>query len=160
MIRILGLDPGTRITGYGCIDFEPETRAVTYVECGTLETSAPDMRGKLEDLRKDAVELVREFKPAVGVLERAHIGKGPHAGLRLSEARGVLLAVLGEAGVDVAEYQPKSVKLSITAHGGASKEAVRGRVMRMLRLTTAPTLDSSDALALALCWAVRWRPRK
>lgn len=157
MIRICGFDPGTLVCGYGVIDFEPRTQGLVLVECGTLEPGSGSVQQRLDVLGRDAAELIREFKPAAAGLEHAYFGINPQSALRISEARGVLLRVCGEAGVPVEQYQPSSAKLSVAGSGRATKEQVRAVVMRALHLASPPKLDASDALAIAICRARRWR---
>lgn len=157
MIRIIGLDPGTRVCGYGVIDFDENTRRLAMVECGTLEPGSGDASTRLGVLGADALDLVREFGPAAAALECAHVGINRQTVMRIAEARGVLITVLAAEAVPFEEYQPSSMKRSVTGSGRASKEMVRQVVMRMLRLARPPELDASDALGLAVCRALRWR---
>jgi crossover junction endodeoxyribonuclease RuvC len=157
LIRIIGIDPGTKVTGYGVIDFDTMTRRMLYVECGTFELSAPTMEGKLNELRRDLTEVVTELRPTLAGLERAHVGAGPHAALRLSEARGVVIAVLTMLDVDVEQYQPSHAKKVVTSDGHATKPAVRSALMRLLGLSSAPSIDASDGLAQAVCRAIHFR---
>lgn len=157
MIRICGFDPGTRVCGYGIIDFEPRTQGLVFVECGTLEPGSGTAQQRLDDLGRDAADLLREFQPHTAGLEHAYFGINPQSALRISEARGVLLRVCGEVGVPVEQYQPSTAKLSVAGSGKATKEQVRAVVMRTLYLASSPKLDATDALAIAICRARRWR---
>jgi crossover junction endodeoxyribonuclease RuvC len=155
VIRILGLDPGTIVCGYGVIDVDLAVRSMALVECGTLEPGEGSVEQRLGVLGADAIEVIHEFKPAAGAIEKAHVGINPHAALRLAEARGVLIRVLDEGGVRTGQYQPSQVKLSVAGHGRATKEQVARVVMRLLHLARAPKLDTTDALAIAICHALR-----
>jgi crossover junction endodeoxyribonuclease RuvC len=157
VIRILGFDPGTRVCGYGVLDLEPMTRTMRFVECGTLEPGAGSAAERLGVLGRDAAEVVEEFRPDAGAIEMAHVGINPHAALRLAESRGVLLQLLVSEGIPVEQYQPSTVKLSVAGHGRASKDIVAQVVMRSLNLARPPKLDATDALAIAMCRALRWR---
>lgn len=157
MIRILGFDPGTRICGYGLIDFDPAVRSMALVECGTLEPGEGDASARLGVLGADARELVQEFTPVAAGIEKAHVGVNPQSSLRIAEARGVLVTVLSAEGVPFEEYQPSTVKLSVTGSGRASKETVQAVIMRLLHLARPPKLDATDALAMAVCRALRWK---
>lgn len=155
MIRILGFDPGTKVCGYGVIDFEPRTLAMALVECGTLEPGNGDVAARLGILRTDAEELVAEFRPDTAALELAHFRVNAQTALRLAEARGVLMGVLSAAAVPFAQYQPSSIKLSAAGHGRSTKEQVAAAVARELHLVGHAKLDTTDALATAITHARR-----
>lgn len=156
MTRVLGLDPGTRICGYGVIDWDQRTGGMQLVECGTLEPGAGGVVARLAVLRDDAAALVREFRPDEAALELAHVRFNMQTALRIAEARGVLIGVLSAAKVPFEQYQPSSIKLSAAGSGKASKEQVAVAVGRVLHLSGNPPLDATDALATAICRVRRW----
>lgn len=155
-VRILGIDPGSRVVGYGVIDFVE--RRPLCVECGVLRATGP-AAVRIAALVVDLGELVEEFDPDEASMELAHVGPFARAALVLSEARGALREELRRRGVPVTEYAPSQAKKVTAGRGNASKERVRTHVMRRLGLASEPRLDASDALALALTHAeMRRRP--
>lgn len=128
-----------------------------YLECGTLELREPDRLARLKSLAADAHELCLDLRPTVVVLELAHVGINPQAGLAIAEARGVIMGVVFELGIELAQYQPSQAKQVVTGRGNASKDHVSALLCRMLCLARAPKLDATDALALAVTHTVLGR---
>lgn len=159
-VRILGLDPGSITTGYGVIDHCPASRTQAYVECGVLRASGSDTAARIVSLGLDLDELIEEFAPDFASMERAWAGRYASAVIRLSEVRGAFTARLADRGVPLFEYEPSQAKKVVTGRGNASKPRVRSGVVALLRLRRPPTLDESDALALAVCHAVLGGRRK
>jgi crossover junction endodeoxyribonuclease RuvC len=158
-VRILGVDPGTRVVGYGLIDCRPGDRPA-YVECGVirLEETAP-MPERLKDLAAAIGEIIEEFTPRILSLEAAFHGKNAASALKLGQARGAVMVVAAARGLQVAEYPPAHVKRAVVGHGRASKDDVQARVQLLFGLARPPTADAADALAVALCHvhALPWR---
>jgi crossover junction endodeoxyribonuclease RuvC len=151
--RILGVDPGTRIVGYGLVDYRPGDRPV-YIECGVIRLAEDDpMPIRLSTLARAIAELIAEFAPKVMSLEAAFHGVNASSALKLGQARGAVMVVAAERGLDVAEYAPAYVKRAVVGHGRASKSDVQARVQLLFGLARAPTADAADALAIALCHA-------
>jgi crossover junction endodeoxyribonuclease RuvC len=150
--RILGLDPGSRFTGYGCI--ETEGSRSRLVEHGRIACSAQaPLAERLAQLSRELQGLVDRLEPSVAVLEEPFHGANSRSLIVLAQARGALLATLGSGGVPVAEFSPASVKKTVTGNGRADK----GQVIRMVGLLLgdagALSPDAADALAVALCFA-------
>jgi crossover junction endodeoxyribonuclease RuvC len=151
--RILGIDPGTRIVGYGVLDHRVGDRPV-YVECGVIRLTAADpMPVRLADLARAIAEIIAEFAPKVLSLEAAFHGINASSALKLGQARGAVMAVAAERGLEVAEYAPAYIKRAVVGHGRASKTDVMARVQLLFGLARPPTADAVDALAIALCHA-------
>lgn len=150
-VRILGIDPGTRVVGYGLVDHHPGGRAA-YVECGviTLEERDP-MPLRLSTLARAVAELIAEFTPRVLSLEAAFHGVNASSALKLGQARGAVMVVAAERGLEVAEYPPAYVKRAVVGHGRATKQDVTARVQLLFGLARPPRPDAADALAIALC---------
>ncbi len=156
-IRILGLDPGSRHTGFGVIDRRGSK--LTAIAKGRISlpgsTPLPERLGRLAvELR----EVVRRFEPRIAVLESLYHGVNPKSLIVLAQARGALIATLAADSVDVHEYTPAEVKTAVTGSGRADK----GQVSRMVRLILGLgeerlSADASDALAVAICFAQRLR---
>lgn len=151
----LGIDPGSQVTGYAFVS--TRRSEIESIEMGIWTTDRARSRAeKLASLATKARIEIEARRPDVAVVESLFNHRNVRSALALAEARGVLLSVLGEAGVPVAEYPPATVKKSISGAGGASKESVRRALARTLpaslvaSLQDAP-LDATDALALAVC---------
>jgi crossover junction endodeoxyribonuclease RuvC len=151
-VRILGLDPGSRVCGYGVIDGLP--RALRYVECGVLtarEGRAFEVR--LGEIARNLREVIDELAPDVVAVEDVFVHHNARSALALAQARGMVLAVVGLAGLSVASYPPALVKKTITGSGGAAKEQIGRMVRALIGLTSLPRADASDALAVAITHA-------
>jgi crossover junction endodeoxyribonuclease RuvC len=148
-VRILGLDPGSRVCGYGVIDFEGGD--ITYVECGIL--TAREERAVEERLGEIACglrEVIGELAPTVVAIEDVFTHQNPRSALALAQARGMALAVVGLAGLSVASYAPASVKKAVSGSGRADKEQVARMVQALIGLRSLPRADATDALAVAI----------
>lgn len=149
--RILGIDPGTRIVGYGVLDHRVGARPV-YVECGVIRLVAADpMPERLAALVRAIAEIIAEFAPKVLSLEAAFHGVNASSALKLGQARGAVMAIAAERGLEVAEYPPAYIKRAVVGHGRATKSDVMARVQLLFGLARPPTADAADALAIALC---------
>ena len=154
---VLGLDPGSRVTGYGVIrvtaQFKPE-----YVECGVLKSKAGDsMETRILEIATGVREVVEEFRPESVSMEGVFVQRNVQSALKLGQIRGALLLVVAEAGLQVYSYPPATVKKTVTGRGRASKEQLGRMIQTLLGLARTPAQDASDALAIALCHARHWR---
>ncbi len=152
--RILGVDPGSRICGYGVVDAEgPGCR---YIECGVL-TAKPSqpMEMRLGEMARWLTNVICELRPQVVAVEDVFSKVNPRTALALAQARGMVLAVAGMSGLEVYSYPPAVVKKSVTGKGRASKDQVARMVQAMVGLQTVPTSDAADALAVALTHSQR-----
>jgi crossover junction endodeoxyribonuclease RuvC len=151
--RILGVDPGTRVVGYGVVDCG---RAFEYVECGVLRAvPGLEMAERLHRIVAELGEIIEEFRPAVLALEKAFHGRNAASALKLGQARGAIMALAGQHEVPVVEYTPATVKQSVAGHGRATKAQIQARVQLLFRLRRPPSIDAADALAIALTHAFR-----
>lgn len=145
---ILGVDPGSRATGYGVISTEPVVRMLAG---GVIRTKANDsLHQRLLTIHDALAEVIESFQPTEMAVEDLFNAKNARSALILGHARGVILLAGARAGLAVAQYAPRSVKLAVTGNGGSTKEQVRFMIMRILGLKKEPPLDMSDALAVAL----------
>ena len=153
-MRILGIDPGLRTTGFGVIDTEGAT--LHYVASGTIKTDAVDI-GQLPARLKIIFDGVREvtarYQPHCASVEIVFVNVNPQSTLLLGQARGAALTALVSNDLDVAEYTALQMKKAIVGHGQARKEQVQEMVMRLLALPGLPGKDAADALGLAICHA-------
>ena len=153
-MRILGIDPGLRTTGFGVID--TEGAKLHYVASGTIKTDAVDI-GQLPARLKIIFDGVREvtarYQPACASVEIVFVNVNPQSTLLLGQARGAALTALVSNDLEVAEYTALQMKKAIVGHGQARKEQVQEMVMRLLALPGLPGKDAADALGLAICHA-------
>ncbi len=159
-MRILGIDPGSRATGFGLVD--GAAGRLRLVDAGTVrpgrDLSLPD---RLRVIHEALLELVDRHGPAVMAVESVFSARNPRSSLVLGQARGAILLAAALRDVPVAEYAPREVKMAVTGNGAAVKEQVRFMVVRLLGLARPPaSLDASDALAVALCHLLREKGRR
>ncbi len=153
MPRILGVDPGSRLAGYGLIDLIGSS--VRHVAHGTLRLGHRELISpRLHLLHSQLTELIAEHRPTVLVVERVFFGKNVHSLVQLGQARGVVLLAGEQAGLKLFEYAPAEVKQVVSGSGRASKEQVSSCVQLLVGAQKLDTLDASDALALAICHAL------
>jgi len=149
-VRILGIDPGSRLTGWGVV--EDQGRDPVYLGSGTVVLDGKgELAVRLARLGAECGELLREWRPAAVVLEQAFVARNVQSALRLGEARGAVLAAIGATGIALHEYAPAAVKLAAVGDGRADKGAIIRGVVRRLGLAEQLATDAADALALALC---------
>lgn len=156
-IRILGLDPGSRHTGFGVIDRRGTKLTVIAKGRITLPASRP-LAERLGRLGVELRGMVRRFEPRIAVLESLYHGVNPKSLIVLAQARGALITTLAADNVEVHEYTPAEVKIAVTGSGRADKEQVSRMVRLILGLGEERlSPDASDALAVAICFAQRFR---
>jgi len=157
-VRILGLDPGSRVCGYGLID--EKAGDLRYVECGVL--TAPEdraMEDRLGEIARGLREVIDELRPTCVAVEDVFVPvQHPRSGLALAQARGMALAVIGLAGLSVASYPPAVVKKAVAGSGAAGKDQVARMVQTLIKLKSLPRADASDALAIAITHGRTVRP--
>lgn len=151
-VRILGIDPGLRVTGFGIID--KVGAKLVYVSSGTIKTgTGGDLPGRLKIIVEGVAEVVAEYRPQQAVVEKVFVNVNPQSTLLLGQARGAAIGALVMAGLSVAEYTALQVKQAVVGHGKAAKEQVQHMVVRLLQLSGEPGPDAADALACAICHA-------
>jgi crossover junction endodeoxyribonuclease RuvC len=148
---VLGIDPGTAVTGFGVVAFDG--RATSLVECGVIRTTARDpLPQRLHDVHEGITELIARHRPDTLSIEDVFYAKNVRTTVVLGHARGVILLAAQQAALTIHEYPPSEIKKAITGRGGASKEQVQFMVTRLLRLKAAPEpADAADGVAAALC---------
>ncbi len=151
----IGIDPGSRITGYGLV--EKRGSGIVYIGSGVIRVRVSDaMPGRLASIKRGLDEVLREFRPAAMAVEDIFVSKNPKSALKLGQARGVVILAAAEAGIEVFEYAPREVKMSVTGAGSAHKSQVGAMIVRLLRPDHEPACeDETDALAVAFCHALR-----
>lgn len=149
-MRVLGVDPGTRTTGWGLI--EAENGEIIRVRWGCLKGKRGLSRAQtLAGLAGELLALVAQWQPQVVAVETPFVARFQKASLLLAETRGALLAALGQWGGEVAEYEPARVKSWVVGNGRAEKQQVAWLVRRLLGIAEELPADAADALAVALC---------
>jgi crossover junction endodeoxyribonuclease RuvC len=154
-MRILGIDPGLRSTGFGVLDFDGGQQ-LRYVASGVIRTAdAPqgDLPARLKLLFDGIGELKARYQPDVAAVEIVFVNVNPQATLLLGQARGACLTALVASGLPVAEYTALQMKKAVAGHGKAAKAQVQAMVQRLLQLPAAPRSDAADALGLAITHA-------
>ncbi len=153
-MRILGIDPGSRATGYGIV--ERVNAELVHLAHGTLRPSkCLELPARLAAIQSGLAEVIQGYAPDLAVVEQVFVSSSPRSALILGEARGVVLAALAAAGLPVEEYSAREIKQSVVGTGAAAKAEVQDMVKRILRLDRKPPQDAADALAAAICRAHR-----
>lgn len=152
-MRILGIDPGVAIVGFGII--ESERNVQQLVRCGVITTPAhTQLSYRLHSIYMDLTDLIKAFKPDAIAVEELFFNTNITTGISVAQARGVILLACYESGVPVFEYTPLQVKQAVVGYGRAEKAQVMDMVKRILRLQEVPRPDdAADAVAIALCHA-------
>lgn len=154
-MRVLGIDPGTHLIGYGLIRADKDRwRAL---EQGRIEAKKDlPFPVRLNTIFHAVLDLLERTQPDVAAVEEVYVTSNAKTTLRLGHARGVILLAVSEKGIPIAEYAPREIKQSIVGNGAASKNQVQWMIRQMLNLGTATVSeDESDALAVALCHGLR-----
>jgi crossover junction endodeoxyribonuclease RuvC len=153
-LRVLGLDPGSQFTGWGCITIAGARSSL--VACGRIAPPAGDSLAlRLAHLAVEIEQVLARWQPEVAVLEAPFHGINSRSLIVLAQARGALLATLARAGLPVSEYTPAEVKSAVTGNGRAGKDQVGRMVALLLPGAAGVAVDAADALAVALCFAAR-----
>ena len=153
-MRILGIDPGLRTTGFGVLDVQGAT--LRYVASGVIQTAAAEqghLPARLKVLFDGIAELTERYRPEVAVVEIVFVNANPQATLLLGQARGACVTALVARDLPVAEYTALQMKKSVVGHGLATKPQVQEMVRRLLALPGLPGKDAADALGLAIAHA-------
>ncbi|MDR2354168.1 MAG: crossover junction endodeoxyribonuclease RuvC [Deltaproteobacteria bacterium] len=151
LIRIIGVDPSSRITGYGIIDYLPnELELVAY---GTIQAQEETLPERLKHIHLTLLQILSQYNPTVLALEDIFVFRNPQALFKLAEARGVIMLTAALKDLLVYEYPPRLVKNTVCGHGHAEKSQVAYMIKQIFHITENLPPDASDALAIALCHA-------
>jgi len=151
IVRILGIDPGLRVTGFGVI--EKNGASLSYIASGCVKSGNADLADRLKTILAGLREIIGEHRPQQVALEKVFVNVNPASTLALGQARGTAICAAVDAGLPVAEYTALQVKQAVVGNGHAKKEQVQEMVKRLLGLAGAPSADAADALACAICHA-------
>ena len=151
-MRLIGLDPGLRKTGWGIVDSDGSR--LGYVACGAISTPiSMAIAGRLAILYGGLAEIIETWKPNSAAVEETFVNKNASSALKLGQARGVALLAPALAGLDVAEYHNRAVKLAVVGTGRAAKQQISMMVRHLLPAADPQSADAADALAVAICHA-------
>lgn len=152
MQRILGIDPGSRITGYGIIDSIPGK--VSFVSCGVIKTTLKyPLANRLNEIFEGINEVIQIHDPEVAAVEEVFMASNPNSALKLGQARGAAVVAAMQNGLGVYDYSAKKVKRAVVGYGQAEKGQVQRMIRMLLNLSATPSNDAADALAVAICHA-------
>ncbi|QRN04148.1 crossover junction endodeoxyribonuclease RuvC [Legionella sp. MW5194] len=154
MSIILGIDPGSRVTGYGII--REEKRRITYVDSGCIRTADGELSERLLEIFDGICQLMDHFSPDEVAIEQVFMHQNPNSALKLGHARGAAMVAAASHRVKINEYSPREVKQALVGYGGATKDQVKQMVIHLLMLNSSPQTDAADALAIAICHS-HWR---
>lgn len=154
--RILGIDPGSRVTGYGLID--SDGLRSRHVASGCIQVFEQPWPQRLGHIFQGVLEVVNQHGPTEIAVEQVFFARDPGAALKLGQARGAAICAALSAGMPVYEYSPRSVKQAVVGSGGAEKTQVEHMVRILLNLREGLQADQADALAVAICHAHTARP--
>ena len=152
-MRILGIDPGYGITGFGVI--ESDRGENRLISCGAITTPAGmDFSARLEIIYEDMRQLLEQSKPDAVAIEELFFGQNVTTGIGVAQSRGVILLAIRQAGLEVTSYKPMQVKQALVGYGNATKHQMLDMTKRLLKLPAMPKPDdAADAIAIALCHA-------
>jgi len=148
MIRILGIDPGSRVTGYGVIEYEKNQ--IRYVNSGAIRMSEADLSKRLYRIFEDISNAIKQYRPHVAAIEKVFVSVNPQSALKIGHARGSAICACAANNVETYEYAAREVKQTVSGTGAASKDQVKYMVMLLLGLEAIQSQDEADALAVAI----------
>jgi len=151
-IRILGIDPGSRATGFGIV--EQQGFDLNFVACGVVKsTPALPMADRLKEIYQGICAVIGKHAPRHAAIEEVFVAKNPGSAIKLGQVRGVLLLATSQFSLPLQEFSPKVVKQAVVGYGQAGKDQMQQAVRALLKLSATPSPDAADALAVAMCCA-------
>ncbi|MCF7982012.1 MAG: crossover junction endodeoxyribonuclease RuvC [Pseudomonadales bacterium] len=151
MALILGIDPGSRITGYGIVNWAGNR--CEYVDSGCIRVKAEELGDRLCEIYQGIERLIVSYSPQEMAIEKVFMARNPDSALKLGQARGVAIVAGANQGLPVSEYSARQIKQAVVGKGAADKGQVQHMVCVLLNLTKSPQADAADALAIAVCHA-------
>lgn len=148
-VRILGIDPGSRLTGFGVLDFDGDQPC--YVASGAVNSIDGKFPQRLKRIFEAVSSIVADYQPDALAIESVFVHKNPGSALKLGHARSAALCATFALDIEVFEYAPREIKQAVVGTGAATKDQVQHMVTAMLQLNASPSPDAADALAAALC---------
>ena len=155
---ILGIDPGSRTTGFGIID--NQANRMTYIASGNIKVSGDSLPQRLGFIFAAVNDVIREHQPLQMGIENVFMSRNADSALKLGQARGAAICAAHQAGLEIAEYAPREIKQAIVGTGAASKDQVQQMVKRLLSIQQELKADEADGLAIAICHAQFYASRE
>lgn len=149
MTTILGIDPGSRVTGYGLINVSG--KELQYIDSGCIRTGENNLGERLLIIYNGICQLMEEYMPEEIAIEQVFVHHNPSSALKLGHARGVAMVAAASHRRSINEYSPREIKQAIVGYGAATKDQVQHMVVQLLSLNRRPQADAADALAIAIC---------
>ncbi|GAB3003974.1 crossover junction endodeoxyribonuclease RuvC [Psychrosphaera aestuarii] len=146
---ILGIDPGSRITGYGII--RQQGAKFTYLGSGCIRTPDADLSIKLNTIFNGLSEIIQQYQPETFAIEQVFLAHNPDSALKLGQARGAAIVAATQGNLPVFEYSARQIKQAVVGTGAADKAQVQHMVQQILKLSGKPQADAADGLAVAIC---------
>ncbi|UXZ05066.1 crossover junction endodeoxyribonuclease RuvC [Moraxella nasicaprae] len=156
MTLIIGIDPGSRMTGYGIIHTQGDK--ISYLDAGTIRTNSANISERIAQIFGGVTRIVKHYQkysdtPMHAAIEQVFMASNPDSALKLGQARGAAIAALTALDLSVSEYTARQIKQAVCGYGAADKEQVSAMVCRILSLQVTPQADAADGLACAICHA-------
>ncbi len=151
MIRVIGIDPGSRITGYGLVDTDGFRHK--YVSSGFIQIKADTLGDKLGIIFSEVSKIVSTWQPESMAIEQVFVKHNVDSALKLGQARGAAICAGVQAELPIGEYTPRTIKKAVVGSGAADKQQIQHMIQRLLGLDELPQSDEADALAIAICHA-------
>jgi crossover junction endodeoxyribonuclease RuvC len=149
MARILGIDPGSRITGYGLI--ETQGKEAIFITAGCIQARGGKLTERLGQVYRGIAAVIEDYRPDEVAVEQVFMHRNPGSALKLGHARGAAICAAVNGVIPIFEYTPAQIKQAVVGRGDAAKFQVQYMIRLLLKLPTEPTADAADALACALC---------
>jgi crossover junction endodeoxyribonuclease RuvC len=149
MTIVLGIDPGSRVTGYGIVS--SDNGNLTYIDSGCIRTTEKKIPGRLKQIYVCVSELIAQYQPDEAAIEEVFMHINPGGAIKLGQARGAAITALVRVDLEVYEYSARRVKQAVVGSGAADKIQVQHMVKTLLKLNKSPQEDAADALAIAIC---------
>ncbi len=146
---ILGIDPGSRITGYGIV--QQQGSKFTYLGSGCIRTPDADLSIKLNTIFNGISEIIQQYKPDTFAIEQVFLAHNPDSALKLGQARGAAIVAATQGELPVFEYSARQIKQAVVGTGAADKAQVQHMIQQILKLSGKPQADAADGLAVAIC---------
>jgi crossover junction endodeoxyribonuclease RuvC len=157
-IRVLGIDPGSQCTGFGVLDATGPR--LTYVASGVIRTTQGEFATRLCEIFRCMQSIVSQYRPQEIAIEKVFINRNPDSALKLGQARGAAICGTADSNAEVFEYATRQIKQAVVGTGSAEKSQVQMMMRSLLKLDTPVPADAADALAAAVCHALRGRMRE
>ena len=152
MAIILGIDPGSRVTGFGLLQVQEATAKMSYLASGCIRmTAETDLPARLARIYAGLDEIIVHYRPQEVAIEQVFLKHNVLSALKLGHARGAAIVVCANHQLPIAEYAPRLIKQAVVGYGGAEKAQIQHMVVALLNLSKSPPSDAADALAIAIC---------